>query len=123
MNVVDSSGWIEALEEGPNASIFKPLLADTAVLIVPAIVIYEVFKFTARHKGDHAARVVAQAMQRGHVVEVDARLAITAAQTSRDLGLAMADSLIYATAQLHGATLWTQDDVSSTFRTSGTSPN
>jgi hypothetical protein len=23
MNVVDSSGWIEALEEGPNASIFK----------------------------------------------------------------------------------------------------
>ena len=110
MNVVDSSGWIEALAEGSNAAVFKPLVADAGSLIVPAITIYEVFKFVALNKGDPAARLVAQAMQLGRVVDVDAFLAITAAQISRDYGLAMADSLIYATAQTHSATLWTQDD-------------
>jgi predicted nucleic acid-binding protein len=44
-------------------------------------------------------------MQRGHVVEIDLSLALEAAVN----GLPMADSLIYATARRHGATLWTQD--------------
>lgn len=110
MNVVDSSGWIEAAQAGPNAGIFEPLIADTANLLVPAIVIYEVFKVVARSQGDSAARAVALAMQHGRVVDVNAFLAISAAQISRDYHLAMADSLIYATALAHGATLWTQDD-------------
>jgi predicted nucleic acid-binding protein len=85
------------------------LITDFDALIVPAIAIYEVFKCVARNKGDQAARLVVQAMQRGRVIEVDACLAVIAAEISRDHGLAMADSLIYATAQVHGATLWTQD--------------
>jgi predicted nucleic acid-binding protein len=44
-------------------------------------------------------------MQRGRVVPVDLPLALAAAVN----GLPLADSLIYATAQLHGAELWTQD--------------
>lgn len=44
-------------------------------------------------------------MQRGQVVDMDAALVLAAAGN----GLPMADSLIYATAQSRGATLWTQD--------------
>lgn len=44
MNVVDSSGWLEYVSNGPNTSFFAPAITDTANLIVPSISIYEVFK-------------------------------------------------------------------------------
>jgi predicted nucleic acid-binding protein len=45
----------------------------------------------------------------GHEVELNRKIAIDAAQISIDLKLAMADSIILATARAHEATLWTQD--------------
>lgn len=44
-------------------------------------------------------------MMNGKVVDLDLSLAIEAAK----LDLPLADSVIYATAQHHQATLWTQD--------------
>jgi predicted nucleic acid-binding protein len=110
MNVVDSSAWIEYLENGPGADDFARPIEDTDALLVPAIVLYEVFKQTLRTRGEKDAHSVAVAMQQGRVVDIDCSLALAAARISRDLGLAMADSLIFATARAHGATLWTQDD-------------
>ena len=57
---------------------------------------------------DRAIEAVA-ALQRAEIVEVDASLALEAAELSLELGLAMADSLIYATARRHEATLVTAD--------------
>lgn len=48
-------------------------------------------------------------MQRGRVVDLDATLALRAAKISAELKLPMADSVMLATTQAHGATLWTQD--------------
>jgi predicted nucleic acid-binding protein len=48
-------------------------------------------------------------MQQGHVVELDASLAIRAARISLDLKLPLADSVILATARAYEADLWTQD--------------
>ncbi len=48
-------------------------------------------------------------MQQSKVVDLDARLALSAARLSIDTKLPMADSIVLATARLHGATLWTQD--------------
>ncbi len=110
MNVVDSSGWIEFLTAGPNGLAFKAIIEETDKLIVPVIVIFEVFKYLLRTYGEKEAHVMVVAMQQSMVVDVDTSLALTAARISRDLGLAMADSLILATARAHGATLWTQDD-------------
>lgn len=44
MNVVDSSGWLEYLADGPNAQFFAPAVEDVAALVVPTISLYEVFK-------------------------------------------------------------------------------
>ena len=44
-------------------------------------------------------------MQRGQVFDIDSDIALAAASN----GLPVADSLIYASAQAHGATVWTQD--------------
>jgi toxin FitB len=49
------------------------------------------------------------AMQKATVVEMTPQLAMTAAKTSLEWSLPMADSMILATARLHNATIWTQD--------------
>lgn len=48
-------------------------------------------------------------MSLGRLVELDRQLAMNAAKISLDLKLALADSIILATAHANDATLWTQD--------------
>ena len=49
-------------------------------------------------------------MQQGKAVMLSPSQAMVAAQTSLETGLPMADSIILATARLHKAILWTQDE-------------
>lgn len=110
MNVVDSSAWLEFFADGPNAAEFADPLGERDSLIVPTITIYEVFKVVCRQRGEDAALQAAALMQQGKVVELTPSLAMAAARTSLELGLPMADSIILATARLHDALLWTQDE-------------
>ena len=48
-------------------------------------------------------------MIQGSVVDLDLTIALGAADLSNQLKLAMADSIILATARAHNANLWTQD--------------
>ena len=109
MNVADSSAWLEFLADGPNADAFAVPLGDRSKLVVPSVTIYEVFKVVLRQRGEDAALQAAALMQQGTVVELSPSLAMVAAKTSLELALPMADSIILATARLHDATLWTQD--------------
>jgi len=110
MNVVDSSGWLEFFADGPNAGNFALPLADRTTLIVPTITIYEVFKVVCRQRGEDAALQATALMQQGEAVMLSPSQAMVAAQTSLETGLPMADSIILATARLHKAILWTQDE-------------
>jgi predicted nucleic acid-binding protein len=109
MNVVDSSGWLEYFADGPNADFFAPAIENTAELIVPSISIYEVFKRILQQRDESEALQVVAVMMRGRVVDLDVSLALTAAKTSTDLRLPMADSIILSAARAYNATLWTQD--------------
>jgi predicted nucleic acid-binding protein len=109
MNVVDSSGWLEYVSNGTNASFFAPVITDSANLIVPSISIYAVFKRMLQQRGEAVALQVVHLMSQGRVVDLDQALAIGAAKTSAALKIPIADSIILATARAHGATLWTQD--------------
>ena len=109
MNVVDSSGWLEYFADAPNADFFAPPIENTKELLVPAISLYEVFKRVLVQRGEDAALQAIAQMQQGHVVELDSTLALRAAKVSVDLKLAMADSIILATARQHEALVWTQD--------------
>jgi len=109
MNVIDSSAWLEFLADGPNADEFAVPLGDRAKLVVPSITIYEVFRVVLRQRGEDSALQAAALMQQGTVVELSPSLAMIAAKTSVELALPMADSIILATARVHQATLWTQD--------------
>ena len=48
-------------------------------------------------------------MHQGLIVDVDSEIAIMAGKISLKHKLPLADSMIYATAKLHDAILWTQD--------------
>jgi len=105
-NVVDSSGWLEYLAATKRASHFAKAIEDTENLYVPVVSIYEVFKKVFRERGEDDAFLVASMMQNGNVVELDVSLALEAAK----LPLPLADSIIYAAAIRHNATVWTQDE-------------
>lgn len=48
-------------------------------------------------------------MHQGQVVALSASIALRAAKVGSELELPIADSVILATAQTHGALVWTQD--------------
>ena len=110
MNIVDSSGWLEYFVEGSNAEFFAPAIEDTKNLLVPVICIFEVFKRIRQQSGINEAQQHIGDMKLGKVIELDESLALSAAKLSADLKLPMADSIIFATARAHNATLWTQDE-------------
>ncbi|HEY5891856.1 MAG TPA: type II toxin-antitoxin system VapC family toxin [Chthoniobacterales bacterium] len=105
-NVVDSSGWLEYFTDSDHASLFASAIEDVENLFVPVISIYEVFKKVLRERGENDALQVASMMQVGHVIDLDCALALEAARHP----LPLADSIIYASALRHKATLWTQDE-------------
>ena len=105
-NVVDSSGWLEYFAGSTRADQFAAAIEDAANLLVPVISIYEVFKKVLRDRGENDALQVASVMQSGRVIDLDTALAMEAARYT----LPLADSIIYATAILNAATLWTQDE-------------
>ena len=54
-NVVDSSGWLEYLADGPDAGPFAAPLAHRETLIVPSLSVYEVFKRVLQQRDETAA--------------------------------------------------------------------
>ena len=109
MNVVDSSGWLEYLADGPNADFFANSILATADLLVPTLSLYEVFKRVLQQRGGDDALQAVALMQQGTNVELSGSLALSAARISLNDKIPMADSIMLATARAYGATLWSQD--------------
>ncbi len=109
MNIVDSSDWLEYFIDGPNATKFAEPLTEADKLLVPSISIYEVFKVVLRELGEHQALQAVAVMHKGKVIDLNPRVAMTAAKLSIAHSLPMADSITLATARIHDALIWTQD--------------
>lgn len=109
MNVVDSSGWLEYFAGSERSTFFERAIEDVDALIVPAVALYEVYKVVLRQRSETDALRAVAFMRQGRIAEVDADLALLAAELSVAHGLPMADAMILATARTHEATLWTQD--------------
>lgn len=109
MIVVDSSGWIEFFTDGPLADQYAARLRSLSSILVPVIVLYEVYKRLKRELSEDDALVAISAMQRAHVIPVTVEVALIAGDISLEHRLPMADALILATARLHRAELITSD--------------
>lgn len=110
LNVVDSSGWLEYFSDTNRVNLFSEAIEKTETLLVPSLSLFEIFKKVYKEKWeDLALRIVAH-MQLGKVINLDSRISIYAAKISVENSIPMADSIIYTTAKLNKATLWTQDN-------------
>lgn len=109
MIVLDSSGWLEYFWEGSLADRFAPYLADMAQIVTPAIVLCEVYRAARRVGSDREAMSVVAQLEQTTITPLGSDAAITAAELSRDHGLALADALVYAAARLEGCELVTAD--------------
>lgn len=109
MNVVDSSAWLSYFAGDRNAAIFAEAIEDLDRLLVPSIILTEVFKNVLRQRDEEAALTVIAHMKQGKVISLDSELAIDAANHGVLHKLPLADSIIFATARKYDATVWTQD--------------
>lgn len=109
MIVVDSSGWIAFLTDGPLAREYARRLRDAKNVVTPSIIVYEVYKHTKRHRSDEEAALAAAAIQKTTVIPLDDDLALEAADVALQHRLPMANAIVLATARRFGATLYTSD--------------
>jgi toxin FitB len=107
--VVDSCGWLSYFAGDANASFFAEAIEDPKQVLVPGIVVYEVCRRLSHLYGpDSEARGYAF-MSLAQAAPADAALHRRAARAAAEHKLAMADAIIWQTAQTHGAALYTQD--------------
>ena len=110
LDILDSSAIIEVLSDGPNTKHFEPIIKKHPDLLVPAIILTEVRKVILRQRTREQAEAITRSLLAAQVVPIDKTIAIAAADLAIKHDLPLADSLIYATALAHKATLWTQDE-------------
>ena len=109
MNIVDSSLWVEYFLENDIDQSIIDILKDADNLYIPVISLYEIHKKFLSVGDAEKANTAVDIMQNAVVVDITPQLAILAAQLGKQHKLPMADSIIYATAVLHNAEIYTQD--------------
>ncbi len=109
--VVDSSGWVEYLGNGSKADAFAKYLEVPETLLLPTIIVYEVYKKMLREQRLVLAEWFLSTTFgfQEREIALDVSLAALAARKSLASSLPMADAIIYATAQAHQAVLITSD--------------
>jgi toxin FitB len=109
MNIVDSSLWIEYFLDNDLDAVIINTIEDTDNLYVPSVCLYEVHKKFLVSNDIERVKLAIVVMQYSVVIGLDARIAILASALGKQYKLPMADSIIYATAQIHNAEIYTQD--------------
>ena len=109
MNLVDSSGWIEYLQDTPRADLFAAAIEERNHLLVPTIALFEVHRVLSRSLPADLVNRCLDVMRLGRVLDLTDARAIAASHIAAQHKLAMADAAMYAIALEFGASFWTQD--------------
>jgi toxin FitB len=109
--VVDSSGWIEYLGAGPKVEDFAAYFESQAILLLPSIVVFEVYKKLYADEGKGKADdFVSYAFGFGdRFISLTMELSYFSSRTSLEMRLSMADAIIYTIAQKNNAQLISSD--------------
>lgn len=108
--LVDTCGWIECLTASALAHHFDHHIKNNSNLIIPTIIQFELYKWICRERNEETALEVIGFTEQFKVIPLDTNLALAAAEIAKKYKLAMADAIIYATAQQNQATLVTSDN-------------
>ena len=109
MVIVDSCGWLEWFTDGRLANKYQGYLADQDNLLVPAIILYEVYKILKREVSEEKALLAVGYMKNSPIIPLDETLALAAADIALQESLAMADAIIVAVSRSHNCTIISSD--------------
>ena len=107
--VVDSSGWLEFITKDTKAEAFLPYFTGGHMIVIPALVLYEVRKVLLLRSTSILVEWFASEAMRHDIVDVNKDIAFDAAALSVRTHLPMADAIIYTTALRSRAELLTSD--------------
>jgi len=108
--LLDSSAWIEYWKGGPHAKAAAAHIEGDEEAVASTINLAEVYFWILKYYDEDTAISKASTMEkRCLLIPVERRIAIEAAKARRQHGLALAGSLVYATAEDAGAKLVTGD--------------
>jgi predicted nucleic acid-binding protein len=109
MNIIDTSLWIEFFAGTPLDESIVNAIGNSGEMYVPSICLYEVRKKFLNDNDPDTAVAVIDIMKNSMVINLDSEIALLASDISKQHKLPMADSIIYATAELYDAEIYTQD--------------
>ena len=109
MIIVDSCGWLEWFTDGKLADSYERYLVDQDNILMPAIILYEVYKILKREVGEEKALLAAGYMKNSPVIPLDEFFALAAADIALKESLAMADAIIIAIARSNNCAVITSD--------------
>lgn len=106
---VDSSGWIEYLAERPKADLFARHIEGEDSLVSSVVQVYEIHQVVRRDLNEERAIDAVSALRTTTIEPLSESPALEAADVALELGMAMADAIIFATAARHDAAIVTGD--------------
>ena len=109
MIIVDSCGWLEWFTNGKLADNYERYLVDQDNILMPAIILYEVYKILKREVGEEKALLAAAYMKNSPEIPLDEVFALAAADIALKESLAMADAIIIAIARSNNFSVITSD--------------
>ena len=109
MRAVDTSAWIEWLIKSDTGRKIEGSLPTQAEWIVPTIVQLELSKWLTREISEDKADQVIAFTEACIVAPLTTRVALLAAELTRQHKLSTADAIVYATAREQNADLLTCD--------------
>ena len=107
MTVIDTSGWLEYLADGPLAAQYEKYLAKPEAIITPSIAVTEVYKKVKKTKGAEVAMAVVAQMEKTRIIALDEEIALLAGDLALAHSLALPQAIAYATALTEEAQLLT----------------
>ncbi len=109
MVLVDSTGWIEYFRNGVLADRFEKYLVDLSKVVIPSVLIFEVYRKVKKERSEEQALQIIGQMLKARVVNLDAELMLSAGDISIKYSLPMVDAIIYATAMKERCPVVTSD--------------
>lgn len=107
MTVIDASGWLEYLADGPLAAQYEKYLAKSEAVITPSIAISEVYTKVKKAKGAEVALSVMAQIDKTRVIALDEEIALMAGDLALTHSIPLPQAIAYATALREEAQLLT----------------
>ena len=107
MTVIDTSGWLEYLADGPLAAQYEKYLAKPETIITPSITLSEEYKKVKKARGAEVALSVVAQIDKTRVIALDEDIALMAGDLALTHSLPLPLAIAYATALRQEAQLIT----------------